>query len=209
MTLLSRFVHSVTTLVGKVNWKTTKVLHPAEFDVIRTHLSKDYYIILTRHNGHLAAYMIALSRWVLSGFKEWGFYGHAFMNLEDTVKTDNDFRFIEATGIGTHYSNFNDVLDNQTGAVALLKPKSMTIKQWTTVLDKAKTELGKPYDTLFDLADDKALSCVELIRVALMAHPNYFVDFANFEAMIKKYKNLEPHMFYTCPDFEVVYEVRS
>jgi hypothetical protein len=76
-------------------------------------------------------------------------------------------------------------------------------------MDKAMTEIGKPYDSLFDLKNDNALSCVELGRTALMAEPNYYTNFANFEEMIRKRKNLTPQMFYECPDFEVVYEIRK
>jgi hypothetical protein len=42
-----------------------------------------------------------------------------------------------------------------------------------------------------------------------MAEPDYQENFANFEKMIKERKNLTPQMFYDCPDFEVVYEVRK
>lgn len=144
------------------------------------------------------------------------------MNLEDTAFNMKDFRIvdvdttisttahervlIEAVGAGTHITPFNSVFDCH--AVALLKPKSMTLEKWTSVLDKARSELGKKYDTLFNLADDKEVSCVELVRSILMAEPNYAVDFAIFEAMIKKHGNLDPQMYYECSDFEVVFEVR-
>jgi hypothetical protein len=75
-------------------------------------------------------------------------------------------------------------------------------------MDKANSDVGKPYDTLFDLKNDNALSCVELVRDALKATDNYEQDFANFEKMIKRSKNLDPHMFYRCADFEIIYEVR-
>jgi len=90
----------------------------------------------------------------------------------------------------------------------LLKPKCMDIRQWTRVLDKLKNDVGKPYDTLYNLADDQSISCVELVRNALSASPTYKQDFAHFEELISKYKNLDPEMFYICRDFEVVWEVR-
>jgi uncharacterized protein YycO len=128
------------------------------------------------------------------------------MNLEDEVNSDNDFRLIEATGSGTHYSPFDLVF--RVHGVVLLKPKNMSAEHWTKVMDKANSELGKPYDSLFDLRNDQRLSCVELVRSALMAEPDYEKNFANFEAMIKSRKNLTPQMFYECEDFEIVYEVR-
>jgi hypothetical protein len=127
--------------------------------------------------------------------------------LEDEVKADDDFRLVEATGNGVNYSPFELVFE--VHGVVLLKPKNMSVDHWTLVMDKAMTEIGKPYDSLFDLKNDNALSCVELVRTALMAEPNYYTNFANFEEMIRKRKNLTPQMFYECPDFEVVYEIRK
>jgi len=129
------------------------------------------------------------------------------MNLEDQVNGVEDFRIVESVGEGVKYTPFEQALD--VNCIALLKPKRMTIERWTAVLDKARTEVGKPYDNLFDLANDKSLSCVELVRAALMAEPNYTTDFAEFERMIVGAKSkLTPQMFYDCPDFEVVFEIR-
>jgi hypothetical protein len=206
MNVFQKFFSSVSTTIGKINWTTTRVMKPAEFDDIRQHLKDNYFVILTRHNGHLSAYAISFAHWFLTG--RWGYYGHVLMNLEDGVNDDSDYRFIEATGEGVHYADFNSVFDQQCSSVALLKPKGITLEEWTAALDKAKTELGKPYDTLFDLANDKALSCVELVRVALQSEPHYATAFANFEQMIKASKNLDPHTFYECADFVSQYEVR-
>jgi hypothetical protein len=196
-------------LIGKVNWNSKRVLTQSERDTLNEKLSKDYYVILSMHRGHLSVYFIQLAHWILSKFKKPGYYGHSFMNLEDTVDTTDDFRFIESTDTGVHYSGFNDVFDQQCSSVALLKPKNMTLEDWTAALDKAKTELGKPYDTLFDLSQDQNLSCVELVRAALMGDNDYDKNFAQFEAMIAQYgMRLDPQTFYECPDFEVVWEVR-
>jgi hypothetical protein len=75
-------------------------------------------------------------------------------------------------------------------------------------MDNLMTHNGKKYDTLYKLADATEMSCVELVRTALMTLPNYHTRFAQFEKMIARANNLDPHMFYTCGDFEVVYEVR-
>lgn len=206
MSILSSIQSAIATWIGKVSWKSNHVLTQGENDKIKELLTNDYYIILTRHNGHLSSYAISIAHFFLTG--RMGYYGHALMNLEDEVSDPADFRLIEATGAGTHYSTFDDVFDPQCGSVALLKPKSMTLEEWTAAMDKAKNQVGKPYDTLFDLKNDQALSCVELVRVALQNEPNYVADFANFEAMITKDKNLDPQMFYECTDFEIVYEVR-
>ena len=130
------------------------------------------------------------------------------MNLEDEVKTDDDYRFIEATRAGVHYSGFSEVFNDQTSSVALLKPRHFSLEHWTAIMDKAKSLLGRPYDTLYDLANDNNISCVELVRDALRAEADYDLYFANFEKLISSSKNLDPHMYYECDDFEVVWESR-
>lgn len=190
--------------IGKIHWKASNTLTEAQQDQIRSLLIPQYYIILTHRNNHLSTFFVGLANFMLTG--KWGYWAHALMNLEDEAKDDKDFRLVEAVGTGVAFSSFAEVFDVH-GAV-LLRPKNMSADQWTAVMDKAKSEVGKPYDTLFDLKSDQALSCVELVRTALMAEPDYEKNFANFEALIKKRKNLSPQMFYECDDFEIAYEVR-
>jgi hypothetical protein len=194
------------TVTGKINWTTKRVLTPDEFNIIRAKLKDNYYVIATRHNGHLSSYVISFAHFLFTG--RWGYYGHVLMNLEDEANADGDYKFIEAIGSGVRITGFSNAIDDQTSSVALLKPKCMTLEDWTLALDKVKTENGKPYDTIFDLANDQALSCVEVVRVALQATPNYATEFAEFERMISEAKQLDPQMFYECPDFEVVWESR-
>jgi len=191
-------------LIGKIHWSPTTVLSETECNTIKELLIPNYYIILTRRNNHLSTYAIAVGNFFLTG--KFSYWSHVLMNTEDEVNDKKDFRLIEAIGTGIQFSPFDKVFDVQS--VAILKPRHIQAWQWTAILDKAKTELGKPYDTLFDLKSDSALSCVELVRNALMAEDDYEINFANFEAMIAKNKNLTPEMFYNCPDFEVIYEIR-
>jgi hypothetical protein len=204
--LLNKFVNWCTIVIGKINWKSKRVMTDADRDVLRQKLAKDYYIIVTMHRGFLSSWAIATAHFFMTG--KFGYYAHVLMNLEDKVVTDADYRFIEATRDGTQYSLFERVFGQQTSSVALLRPKYMSLDHWTEVMDRAKTYLGRPYDTLFDLSSDQKLSCVELVRDALRGEPHYDRDFANFEAMITKSKNLDPQMFYECPDFVVEWEVR-
>lgn len=191
--------------MGKVHWEAKDTLTIEEQAKIRELLISNYYIILTHRNNHLSTFFTELANLFLTG--KWGYWTHALMNMEDEVKTDGDFRLIEAVGKGVQFTPFANVFDCH--GVTILKPSKMSIERWTLILDKAKTELGKPYDTLFDIKNDNALSCVELCRAALMAEPDYAADFSNFETIIKKYHdNLSPDMFYGNDDFEVVYEVR-
>lgn len=192
-------------MIGKVVWKPKNLLTQAEQDQIYGMLKDNYFVMLSHRSNELSTYATAFANLVLTG--KWGYWGHAFMNLEDTVNSIGDFRIIEAVGKGVTYTPFP--LAFNVNGVVLLKPKSMALADWTAVLDAAKKELGKPYDTLFDIANDNALSCVELVRTALMkGDPNYAQNFPNFEAMIKKDKNLSPQMFYDCGDFEPVLEIR-
>jgi hypothetical protein len=202
--LWASFADWVVITIGKIHWGYKDGLTQKELAEVRELLTPNYYIILTHRKNHLSTFFVGFASWVVTG--KWSYWAHALMNLEDEVKSDSDFRLIEATGVGTHYSPFDLVF--MVHGVVLLKPKHMSADAWTVVMDKANTELGKPYDSLFDLRNDKALSCVELVRTALMAEPDYDKNFANFEKMIKERKNLTPQMFYDCPDFQVVYEVR-
>lgn len=190
--------------IGKIHWKASKEISDDTKNRIREMLGPNYYIVLSHRSNHLSTYFVGLTNLLLRG--KWGYWAHALMNLEDDVKSESDFRLIEAIGTGVQFTPFEHVFDVQ--GVVLLKPKAMTVEYWTEVMDRAKSELGKPYDSLFDLKSDSSLSCVELVRTALMAEPGYDRDFAHFEAMIKKTKNLTPQMFYDCPDFEVVFESR-
>lgn len=202
-TLQKLWVSSVKFL-GNIHWKEKNLLQEDELKKIKEMLAKDYYVILTRRHNHLSSYLISVADFLLVG--KLGYWSHALMNLEDTVKTDDDYILIEAVGTGVQATHFDKVFD--VNSVVLLRPKNMTIEKWTTALDKAKTELGKPYDNLFDLTSDKEINCVELVRLALETSPTYQRDFAEFEKMIEQEGRLTPEMFYTCPDFEVALEIR-
>lgn len=191
-------------LTGIINWKLKNPLTDEEKSKINDLLIPNYYIILTRNNNHLSSYVIGLGDLIYE--HKFGYWGHALMNMENEVVNYTDFRFVEAIGSGVQYATFDQTM--AVNSIALLSPKNMSKESWTAVLDRAHSNVGKPYDTLFDMKQDQKLSCVELVRDALMAEPNYSTDFANFEAMVQKYDRITPQMFYDCPDFEVVYEIR-
>lgn len=202
--MFRKLIDKIVLGIGNIHWKTRKEISADAKNRVRELLGPNYYIILTHRKNHLSTFFVGLSNFVLTG--KWGYWAHALMNIENEVVSDTDFRLVEAIGSGSQYTPFDKVFD--VHGVVLLKPKKMTTEEWTAVLDRAKGLLGRPYDSLFDLKNDSSLSCVELVRTALMAEPGYAEDFANFEAMIAKRKNLTPQMFYDCPDFEVVFESR-
>ena len=191
--------------LAKIKWKEKKLLSPEDDIKIKEKFVSDYYIIATRKSNYLTTFFITLGNFLLTG--KWGFYSHVLMNLEDEVKDDDDFRFIEATGKGVHYSTFIDVFGT-VDAVALIKPKNITLEEWTKALDKAKTYLGRPYDNLFDLKSDLEINCVELIRLALEGTDNYSQNFAEFEKLVAAKGKITPDMFVNCSDFEVVFSIR-
>jgi hypothetical protein len=191
--------------IGSIKWKQRHAITDDDKRIIHDALVSNYFIILTRRSNRLTTYLISLGHFLLTG--KFGYWSHVLMNLEDEVNDPSDFRLIEAIGTGTQYSTFDQVFGSVDG-VALLKPKGIAIQEWTDIMDRVRSQLGKPYDTLFDIKNDDKLSCVELVRIGLMAIPNYETRFANFEKYIAKSKNLTPQMFYDCSDFEVVYSVR-
>jgi hypothetical protein len=207
-TIFNKIKSTVSIAVGKVNWTvpSSRTITSAELDVIRGLLKDNYLIILTRHPGHLSTWAIQAAHFCLTG--KWGHYGHALLNVEDDVDVDDDFHFMEATTAGVHYSKFTDIFDYQCGSICLLKPKGVTLAEWLKIVEKSKSNLGKPYDMELDVHQEAKLNCIELVRNALQGEPNYATDFADLERMIRKYENLDPHMAYECTDFEVVYEVR-
>lgn len=198
--------------LGKIHWPSKTMISAADQDTIRGMIKKDYYVVLTRRKNHLSTYFTNFADWFLSG--KWGYWAHALMNLEDEVKSDADFRLakfdtrelIEATGSGVHVTPFEQVFD--VHSVALLVPKNIEPARWTELVDLARAQIGKPYDSLFNILDDSSLSCVEFVRRVLQGLPDYQEKFAAFEALIKKNKNLSPQMIYDCGDFDVVFEAR-
>lgn len=204
MGFFKKIYDSIVMWIGDIHWQEKNILTEYETGKIRDLLGPNYYIILTRRNNHLSTYFISLANFLLTG--KMGYWGHAFMNLEGDVTSDTDFKIIEAINTGVQYTRFEYAFN--VNGVALLRPKNMSADKWTVVLDRARTSLGIPYDTLFDLKSANKLSCVELVRYALQAEPDYAENFKHFEKMISERKNLTPQMFYECEDFEVVYEVR-
>ena len=215
---MNKYVEKIITfislkIISPINWNSLKVLFnrgvywdlkEEDHDYLRCALTHNYYFILTYRKTHFTTYILKL--WNLIKMKKWINWTHFLMNVENEVKYGQGFKLIESTGKGVHYSTFMQVFD--CDSVALLKPRNISIEDWTLLLDVAKKQEGKKYDTLFDLANDKKLSCVELGLKALRKLPDYEKNFANFEALIKKYGQLTPQMYYDCPDFEVVWEVR-
>jgi hypothetical protein len=72
----------------------------------------------------------------------------------------------------------------------------------------ALSNIGKSYDSHFDLTDANKMSCVELALSALKKDPKYDQNFNGLIAMIKNEKNLTPQMFDECGAFETILEIK-
>lgn len=201
MNIFQRTQVVLANLIGKVTWKA-RDLSPEKQKEIYDMLAADHYLIMTRRTNHLSTFFIGLGGWIKTG--TWSYWSHILMNLEDDVSKPADFRLIEAIGTGTEYTPFAQVFDVQH--VALLTPKGLTVEEWTEVMSGARQQIGKKYDSLFDLKTTDKISCVELVRLALMTIPDYSTKFADFEANIAHVNFLTPQMFYDCDDFEIRYE---
>jgi hypothetical protein len=200
--------------VSGIHWPRTQAvingglyyqLSEHDHDALRRLLKENYCLILTRRKSHLTTYFIGLMSWFAT--KKPAHYTHALMNVEGDITNHIDFKLIEATGKGVHYSTFMEVFD--CDSVAILKPRTVSLAEWTSVLDMAKASLGAEYDLLFDLADENKVSCIELCYKAIKRLPNYQVRFANLLKLIEEKKgDLTPQMLYDCGDMDVVFEAR-
>ena len=207
-------------LVSIYNWLELQVISPIRWTYLKglfnkgkywnltdednAHLLKvlkpHYYLILTFRKTHLTSYLQIIASYLMTG--KTTHWTHAFLNMDDGEATDPiQYIFLESTSEGVHYSVFNQVFD--CDSVALIIPKGMTPQDWTDVIDTAIQQDGKPYDTLFNYHQEKSLSCIELVRVALMGMPDYATRFANFEALIQKEGKVTPEMLAQCSDFHV------
>lgn len=193
--------HLIAKRNGGVYWSLTADEHAK----IKELLAKNYVIISTARKCHLTTYLIRLLS-IIKGSKN-PTYSHVLMNVEgDDPATDDDYRLIEATGVGVHYSTFMQVFD--CDSVCIMKPKAVTHEEWNIAIDAAMLELGKPYDEIFNLNDDSHVSCVEMVRCAMKKIPDYKSKFPVFEQMIESSGNLTPQMYRDCPDFEVILEIK-
>ena len=193
-------------VIANINWKNPRPLTDANKKQLLELLQNNYYIILTRCRSHLATYTINFSDYLLTG--KWGYYDHCLMNFATCSPDGSKFTLIQATEpAGTETATFDEVF-GQADSVCLITPVNMSLADWTALLNRAKSDLGKPYDTLFDTAQDKQLSCIELVRNCLQADSDYATKFAAFEADIAKYGELTPQMLYNNPDFKTVLEIR-
>jgi len=203
----------ITGLSAKIHWTRTQAfinggvyykLQERDHDKIRSILLKDYLIILTRRKCHLTTYLIALASWFSTGKPS--HYTHALMNVEGDITNHMDYKLIESTSPGVHWSTFMEVFD--CDSVVLLKPKGIPLSEWTICLDTVKSEYGKKYDILFDVHQDKQVSCVEMVYQGLKKLPNFEMQFPKLIKLVEKFDAVEPQMLRDCGELEIVFEIK-
>lgn len=202
-TIFYKVYHWLASIPPKIHWKSKYAISDSAKLDLAQKLASGYYIILTGNRTHLSGIIVSFLSWIKTG--KWAKYSHALMNCDNITDASqlDDFKFIEATAKGVNYSTFDDVF--QCDYVCLLSPANITNEEWTAVIDALTSEVGIPYDDLFDLADSTHRSCVEVVLNALKA-ANYALEFKNLDTMINKEGNLVPQMFRDCPDFIVIDE---
>jgi len=182
-------------------------LTPSDWAEIYRILKREYCVIVTRRENHFTTYLIGIGHFLKTG--KWGFYTHAFYNVESHVVTAEDIIFLEATSKGVHTSKFWDVFD--CDAVCLLRPEGYMPHELEAAFEGSTSVFeGKSYDHLHSIKNNEAMNCVETVRQALINYDSekYFSRMKNFEAWIAKEKTLTPQMFRDCPDFKVILEIR-
>lgn len=201
-------------VVSKIWWPRTQAvinggvyyrLTESDHDALREMLKSNYFVIATRKCAHLSSWLIPIGDLFLTG--RWSHYTHVLINTEGDIDGHIGFKLLEANNsTDVAYTTFMKAFD--CDSVALMVPKGVTPTEWTAVIDLAKSKVGTPYDTLFDLASAERMSCVEVIYWGLKQLPNFEQRFPKLIELINKGSNLTPQMFYDSGEFEVVVEIR-
>lgn len=208
-----KLVSSLVTLIGKIRWDwfykwrygRPYLLKLKDHAEIMFRLNHGNYIILTRRNTHLSTYMTAIAHFIMTG--RFGYWSHALINIEPGMhKTPDGFNFVEAIGQGVKVSQFREIFNCDSAVI--LKPICNKPLDWENAIEESLGDVGKKYDTNFDLGDSSKMSCVELVLDALKRISNYEVVFKGLLDLIKKEGNLTPQMYYDCGSFEVILEIR-
>lgn len=195
--------HWIAQQIPKIQIRNRNPLTTEEKQKLAELLASDYYIILTSNNYHLSSIMVRVLTFLKTG--KWPRYSHVLMNVDFITSPKPDkFKFMEATVKGVHYSSFDEVFDCTD--YCLLKPANVELKNYTAVIDEMIENHGKPYDDLFNLLNDESMSCVELVRDALMEITDYAKYFNDLEQLIQRSGNLMPEDFYHCLDFDITHQ---
>lgn len=198
-------------IISPINWNFFKKLFnkgkyyeltDIELDEIRRKTRLDYFFIMTRRKTHLTTWLISIGSWIKTG--KLGYWSHSLMNIEyEWPNSGTEYRFIEATREGVHFSDFMKVFD--CDSVCLRRPKNFTYVEWLDCFDAAIEDLGKKYDSMCDLRDEGKLNCGELLLHIVKKHSD---KFPHLFAIVEKMNIIIPDMWYDSDDLITCYEVR-
>jgi hypothetical protein len=196
-------------LLAKIRWEWfVKLFKKPSYAIldneleIKRYLVKGYYGIAIFDPYSLSSLFVVISTWILTG--KIPKYTHILMNVEPENAEHNDFRFVEATSKGYHYSDFKTALGHAK-RIALLTPKYYTQEQVDTTVSVAYEKIGADYDFKFNEQDFKDLTCCETYWYRLQKLPFSDDNFRCLKMLMEYEGNLTPQMF-LCPDFRIVKE---
>ncbi|MDQ7826602.1 MAG: YiiX/YebB-like N1pC/P60 family cysteine hydrolase [Candidatus Eremiobacteraeota bacterium] len=123
---------------------------------------------------------------------------------------EGDGKFIEATtgdpsGKGVVRTDLREYLQGQL-LIEVIRPPYKTPEDRQAAVDYLRSQLGKPYDSAFDLSEDKAHYCAEIVYRALQNIPN------KIEAPLKNFMGrpaAAPASFQDIKGAETVYSDKS
>jgi hypothetical protein len=112
-------------------------------------------------------------------------------------------RTIEAGAGGVVRDNLKNSLTGSKKNLEIIRPNYKTPEDVNAALKYARSQLKKPYNSSFDLYDDKKIYCTELVHNALLAIPNPIKTNPPNKFLGKDY--LGPDAFRGMADSQVVY----
>ncbi len=212
-------------IIGPINFNRLVFLFEGKYynltsedrDKCKDLMESARYIWLSRRKTHLTTYLISLADFAL-GIIQWikrkqafpklnfSKYTHAFFNIDDDL-------LLEAIGKGVIESYFDDVFDCDW--ICAAKISGLHDHEWEAISIRMASnglkQLGKKYDTIFNLDSDNELSCIELIRVMIVeaiGNDRYAETMMDFQSLIQKSGNLTPQMLRDSNSFEVILEIK-
>lgn len=192
-------------LVNNINWKWARKIIIGQYNSLtfedktiaeKIIIENEYLICLTRQSSYLTTILISLATYIVSRKKT--YYTHALMFERGTA--------FEATAIGTHLSAASHIIE--CDGIVFLRPTGMTQEFWVMMLEEARRNLDRPYDSLFDLSNDREISCIEYVYDSMKTIPGYMSRWPTFMGMVEKQGNITPQMLLDSGDFEIVLEIR-
>jgi len=209
--MISIFDFIVIKIIGRIEFSSIRYLFTGKsYSLTRKDINKVCKSLetnrcfgLLRRSNHFTTYLIGASHWFLTG--KFGYWSHAWANVESDEADGLDIDIIEAVGAGVIVSPFWDILN--ADAVCLLRPKNITEAEFDLIAKRIREFIGKKYDTFFNIKNVDKLSCEELLYWGIMSVNSDALPGLN--KLIAKHGNFTPDMIYSSGDFKILLEIRG